>query len=108
MWFHILTDASGGAADLRRLFVGTLDQPPEFYRFSGLHDPLSAASHLVGAAAFVVLGQALLRRGRGDAARLAYLGVYSFACVFLLLMSGMYHMTGPGTAFHGLMLRLDH
>jgi channel protein (hemolysin III family) len=82
--------------------------PPEFYHLRGLHDPVSALSHLFGAAAFVVLGSLLLRRGRGDAARLTFLGVYAVACVFLLLMSGLYHVTKPGSTLHDVMLRLDH
>ena len=80
----------------------------ELYHYSGLHDPVSAVSHLLGAAAFAVLGGLLLRRGRGDPARLACLAVYAVACVSLLLASGLYHMTGPGTALHDVMLRLDH
>ena len=83
-------------------------QSPGVFHLPGLHDPFSALSHLLGAATFVVLGAMLLRRGRGDAARLAFLGVYAAACVGLLLASGLYHMTGPAGAWHAFMLRLDH
>jgi channel protein (hemolysin III family) len=82
--------------------------PPDLYRFSGFYDPFSALSHLLGAAVFVVLGCLLLRRARGDAARLMFLGIYVCSCVLLLLMSGMYHMTKPGSALHEVMLRMDH
>jgi channel protein (hemolysin III family) len=34
--------------------------------------------------------------------------VYAIACVVLLLMSGLYHMTKPGSTLHQVMLRLDH
>ena len=91
-----------------RYWAAVAGGPPEFYRLSGIRDPVSALSHLVGAAAFVVLGCMLLRRGRGDAGRMAFLGVYAVACVFLLLMSGLYHMTKPGSTLHTVMLRLDH
>ena len=83
-------------------------EPLVRFRLTGLYDPVSALSHLAGAAVFVVLGCLLLRRGRGDAARLAFLGVYAVACVFLLLMSGTYHMTAPGSPLHQVLLRLDH
>ena len=81
---------------------------PELRHLPGFHDPVSAITHLLGAAAFVVLGGLLLRRGRGDPARLAYLGVYAFACVFLFSMSGVYHMMAAGGNARDVMMRLDH
>ena len=87
--------------------------PPEVYRLRGFHDPFSAMSHLGGAAAFVALGFLLLRHGWGTGgpgagARLAFLGVYAFSCVFLLSMSGVYHMVARGGAASEVMVRLDH
>ena len=81
---------------------------PDLYRLRGFHDPFCAISHLAGAAAFVALGYALLRRGRHDPARLAFLAVYAFSCVFLLSMSGVFHMTTRGGPASEVMLRLDH
>src|SRR5581483_9436497 len=50
----------------------------------------------------------LLRRGRGDPLRLAFLGVYAGSCVVLLSMSGVYHMMVRGGTAHRVMERPDH
>ncbi len=88
--------------------TGDLLPTPELYHLPGFHDPFSAISHLVGAVAFVGLGILLLRRGRGDAMRLVYLGIYSAACVFLLSMSAVYHMLEQGGTARQVLARLDH
>lgn len=88
--------------------LGVTGQGPALYHLPGFYHPVSAVSHLLGAALFVVLGVLLLRRGRGDAARVAFLGVYAFSCVLLLSVSGVYHMTVTGGAANAVMLRLDH
>ena len=74
----------------------------------GFSDPFSSLSHLLGAGAFTVAGFFLLRRGRGSASRLFVLGVFVFSCVFLLSMSGVYHLLAPGGAGHTVLQRLDH
>ena len=81
---------------------------PVLRSLPGFQDPVSAATHLLGAAAALVFGALLLRRGRGDPARLAFLGVYTFACVFLFAMSGVYHMMVTGGTARVVMQRLDH
>jgi channel protein (hemolysin III family) len=80
----------------------------ELYHLPGFNDPFSAISHLAGAVIFLVLGLLLLRRGRGDWARLVFLGIYVFSCVFLLSMSGVYHMMAQGGTARRVMDRLDH
>ena len=80
----------------------------EVHHLPGFRDPVSAGSHLLGAAAFVLLGARLLRRGRGDAAKLAFLGVYACSCVFLMLTSAAYHSVAAGGAAQRVLLRLDH
>jgi channel protein (hemolysin III family) len=82
--------------------------PPELRHLAGLHDPFSAASHLFGAALFLVLGALLLRKGRGDPERLAYLAVYAAACVLLFGASGMFHAAAAGTDLRAFARRLDH
>lgn len=74
----------------------------------GFFEPASAISHLAGAVLFLVLGVLLVRRGRGDRTRMAYLAVYSATCVFLLAMSGVYHMMQKGGGAREVMARLDH
>jgi len=85
-----------------------LGQVPELYHLPGFHEPFSAISHLFGAGLFVVLGFLLFRRGRGDTARLIFLGVYAVSCVLLLSMSAVFHMVVRGGPAHRVMERLDH
>lgn len=75
----------------------------------GFHEPFSSLSHLIGAGVFAVLSVPLLRRGWGAWDRVAALGIYAFACVFLLSMSGVYHLLPRGgTARDEVFARLDH
>jgi channel protein (hemolysin III family) len=79
----------------------------DLYPLPGFYDPVSSLSHLLGAVLFALLTPALLRRGRGNPARVAFLGVYAFSCVFLLSMSTAYHMLPLGTGGRTVMGRLD-
>lgn len=74
----------------------------------GFSEPVSSLSHLIGAGACLVAGIVLLRRGRGSAARMFVLGVFVFSCVFLLSMSGVYHLLEPRGTGHAVLQRLDH
>jgi channel protein (hemolysin III family) len=80
----------------------------DLYSLPGFHDPVSAMSHLFAAPVFLVLSYYLLRRGRGNTARLIFLGIFAFASVFLLSMSGVYHMMESGGTARLVMERLDH
>lgn len=84
------------------------DLTSKLYSLPGFHEPFSAMSHLFGAGVFLILGVLLLIRGRGSRERLAFLGVYVFSCVFLLTMSGVYHMMVRGGTARRVMERLDH
>jgi channel protein (hemolysin III family) len=89
-----------------------MDRGPErrqaFYNLPGFDEPFSVISHLLGAAVFLLLGCRLLRRGRGDRARMVFLGIYAASCVLLLSMSGVYHMMVRGGGAHRVLERLDH
>lgn len=74
----------------------------------GFQDPVSAATHLLAVPVFLLVGVFLLRRGRGDWARLFYLGIFVFASAFLLAMSGMYHLLTLPSTERSVMERLDH
>ncbi len=76
--------------------------------FLGVADPVSSLTHLWGAVLFAVLAVRLLRRVRHDAVRLAVLGLYCFSVVFLLLISGLYHLFPAGSASRTIFQRLDH
>lgn len=73
----------------------------------GFAEPVSCLTHLIGAAVFLVLGIMLVRRGHGHWGRVTTLGVFAFGCVFLLSISGAYHLLSPGPA-REVLRRLDH
>jgi len=73
----------------------------------GFFEPFGALSHLLGALGFAGLSAVLLRRARGDGARVALLGVFAFTAVFLLSMSGVYHLLPEGSAGREVLGRLD-
>lgn len=76
------------------------------YSIPGFSDPFSTFTHLGGAGTFLVLGYWLFRGSVGGGGRLA-LGVFYFAVLFLLSMSGVYHLLSPGAGRY-VMQHLDH
>lgn len=72
----------------------------------GFREPVSCFTHLLAAPIFLVLGYWMLRKGRGNWWRTVSLCVLTFSTVFLLSMSAVYHMLGPGTA-RNVMRQLD-
>lgn len=78
----------------------------EVYGIPGFREPFSCFSHLLGAVGFAILGGFLIHRGRGHFGRVLSLAVMVFCSVFLLSMSGVYHLLGEGTARH-VMRMLD-
>ena len=73
----------------------------------GFHEPFSALSHLIGAVVFAGFGVRLLGRARGSGVRLVLFGVYVLSGVFLLSMSGVYHMLPEGGTGRAVLRRLD-
>jgi channel protein (hemolysin III family) len=73
----------------------------------GFAEPFSSLSHLVGAVVFATLAFSLIRRGR-DPGSLLSLGIFAFSSVFLLTMSGVYHLLTPGGTARAVLMRLDH
>ncbi len=80
----------------------------KIYPIPGFSDPVSSLTHLVGAAVFFCLAPFLLYRGRGSTNRLVCLGVFAFSTVFLLSMSGVYHLLDVGGPARVVLQRLDH
>lgn len=75
---------------------------------SGLTEPFSAISHLIGIAVFAPLAPRLLKRANGNRARVAAMALLAFAVLFMFSMSSVYHLLPHGSASRGVMLRLDH
>lgn len=75
---------------------------------SGFSEPFSSLSHLLAAGMFTALGLYLLSGNGGNRVRILGLSVFIFSCVFLLSMSGVFHLLQPGGAGREVLQRLDH
>ena len=78
------------------------------YSIPGFADPFSSILHLLAAVVFSVLAFFLVARGRGSAGRMFSLAVFAFSAVFLLSMSGVYHLLALGGTGRMVLQRLDH
>lgn len=78
------------------------------YSLPGFYEPVASITHLVGAVVFALLGVALLWRARGNRLRVFFLSIYVVCSVFLLAMSGVYHMLAEGTTTRNVLGRLDY
>ncbi len=74
----------------------------------GFSEPFSSLSHLLGALVFTGFSILLLRRGRGNWARILSLAIFSFGTVLLLSISGTYHALDPTGGARKVLQRLDH
>jgi P-type Ca2+ transporter type 2C len=77
------------------------------YSALGFQEPFSSWSHLLGAGVFAVLSIRMLRRGRTRGHQVS-LGIFAFSAVFLLSMSGVYHLLDYGGGGRRVLARLDH
>jgi hemolysin III len=66
------------------------------YPIPGFQEPVSCWTHLLAAPFFAVLGYFLVRRGSGNWGRVSSLAIMAVSTVFLLSMSAVYHLLGPG------------
>jgi channel protein (hemolysin III family) len=76
------------------------------YPIPGFREPVSCFTHLLAALVFAILSFYLVRRGRGDRSRTLSLTVMACSTLFLLSMSAVYHLLGPGTG-RNVMRQLD-
>ncbi|MFT5733311.1 MAG: channel protein (hemolysin III family) [Planctomycetota bacterium] len=79
----------------------------QIYPLPGFYEPFSSISHLAGACVFAILGAILIQEARGHTGRMVCMGVYVFSTVFLLSMSGVYHMLDEGSTARAVLGRLD-
>jgi len=80
----------------------------DVYAIPGFAEPVNSWIHLGAAGVFFYLSILLLRRGGRSAGHFISLFVFGFSCIFLLSMSGVYHLL-PKTGAGSLVLqRLDH
>ena len=78
------------------------------YPIPGFSEPFSSMSHLLAAGVFLIVGIWLTHQGRGSVARVLSLSVFTFASVFLLAISGAFHLLEPGGSGRAVLQRLDH
>jgi len=78
----------------------------DVYPIPGFREPVSCLTHLLAAFVFAILSFYLVRRGRGSWSRTASLAVMALSSVFLLSMSAVYHLLGPGAGRY-VMKQLD-
>jgi channel protein (hemolysin III family) len=81
---------------------------PTLVSIPGFADPFSSLSHLLAAGLVLWMGAAYLVQQRGSTVRTIGVSVFIFGAVFLLSMSGVYHLLEPGTAGRAVLQRLDH
>lgn len=74
----------------------------------GFSDPFSSISHLLAAVIALIFGVALIRKALGSPLRVTTVSIYVFSVVFLLSMSGVFHLLEPGTTGRAVLKRLDH
>lgn len=79
----------------------------QMYQAIGFQEPVSSWTHLIASGIFAILSIGMVRRGRTHAHRTA-LGVFGFSAIFLLSMSGVYHLLNYGGAGRAVLGRLDH
>ena len=85
-------------------FIAMID----IYRIPGFTHPLSSIIHFLGAIFFTYMAYFLIRRGKGSSIRIVSLAVFTSSCVFLLLISAVYHLLETSGTAHAVFQRLDH
>lgn len=80
----------------------------QVYNLLGFEEPFSSWSHFFGAAYFAICSAFLIYRARGNTLRVTAVSVFCFAVVFLLSMSGTFHLLSIGGTARSVLQRLDH
>ncbi len=73
----------------------------------GFFEPVNSIMHLAAAGVFAVLGFQLVQRNRGCRVRVTLLSIFAAASVFMLSMSGVYHMLNREGMSSVVLYRLD-
>lgn len=73
----------------------------------GFFEPVNSIMHLVAAGVFAALGLRLVLRNRGCGVRVTVLSIFAIASVFMLSMSGVYHMLNAESTAARVLYRLD-
>ncbi|MFV1993385.1 MAG: hemolysin III family protein [Acidiferrobacterales bacterium] len=74
----------------------------------GFTDPFNSLSHLIGAVIFLFYGIKLIGMARGHRGWVTAVSVFVFSVVFLLSMSGVFHLLDNDSLARDVLRRLDH
>ncbi len=74
----------------------------------GFTDPVSSISHLIATVGFAFATPRLLRSARGSPGLRITLAIYAGSVIFLLAMSGVFHLSPQDTTGRAVLQRLDH
>lgn len=85
-----------------------LCQPVTIHPIPGFAEPFSSLSHLLGALLALGFAVPLLRRAWGHPSRVLAQGIFVTSALFLLSMSGVYHLLPLHTTSRAVFQRLDH
>ena len=78
------------------------------YSIPGFADPFSSITHLTAALIAIFFGIRLIGFARGNRVWMAAVSVFVITVIFLLSMSGVFHLLDHETAGRSVMQRLDH
>jgi len=84
------------------------DNMQEIISIPGFSDPFSSMTHLFAATFFLLLGVRLIASSPVRGAKNVSLYVFVFSVVFLLSMSGVFHLLSPNSSGREVLQRLDH
>jgi channel protein (hemolysin III family) len=80
----------------------------EIYSFIGFAEPVSSLLHLIGATVFLYLGIKMCVNYNGNRINRSGLIIFAFGTVFMLSMSGVYHLLDQGGTGRYVLQHLDH
>ncbi|VAW91138.1 COG1272: Predicted membrane protein hemolysin III homolog [hydrothermal vent metagenome] len=78
------------------------------FSIPGFSDPFSSMSHLLAAFIMLLLGGFTIWRSRASRSHLICYSIFTFCAVFLLSMSGVFHLLEPNSTGRDVLQRLDH
>jgi len=83
-------------------------QVQEIIAIPGFSEPFSSLSHLFASVVMLVMGSWLIWQSLGNRRFVITYSVFTFCGVFLLSMSGVFHLLEPDSVGREVLQRLDH
>jgi len=80
----------------------------EIFSIPGFSEPFSSMSHLIAAFVMLILGGVLIWQGRVSRRHIITYSIFVLCGVFLLSMSGVFHLLEPNSTGRLVLQRLDH